>query len=191
MKRSLLILAALSLLVAVACTGRRGGGGDDDSAVDDDDAVDNDDAVDACAAAVPCTGDYIVENSSGMDAAAPCESISGNLWIGPPKEGGDQDWITSINLPCLASVGGHLGIYDNPFLTDISGQSNLTSVGGDLWISDNLVLTNISGLSSLTSVGGYLYFRDNPLLCQSLVDAFVAACSCGTEGDIANNDDDC
>jgi hypothetical protein len=117
--------------------------------------------VDACAAAVPCTGDYIIENSSDMDEAALCESISDDLTITR------KTWLTNTDLPCLTSVGGILRIYSNPALTDISGLSSLTSVGGDLNI------------------------YSNPVLCQSLVDAFVAACSCGTVGNITYNDDGC
>jgi hypothetical protein len=41
-------------------------------------------------------------------------------------------------------------------------------------------------------VGGTTRFiDDNPQLCQSLVDAFVAACSCGTVWYISGNDDGC
>jgi hypothetical protein len=41
-------------------------------------------------------------------------------------------------------------------------------------------------------VGGDLYIRNNPALRQSLVDAFVAACtSCGTVEDITGNNDGC
>jgi hypothetical protein len=46
-------------------------------------------------------------------------------------------------------------------------------------------------LSGITTVGGELQIYENPALCQSLVDAFVAACSCGTVGNISGNDDGC
>ena len=152
MKRSLLSLAALSLLVVVACTGFRG---------DDDDAVDDDDAAVSCPAAVPCTGDYQIRDGADMDEVALCESISGLLSFSY------QDWFTSIDLPCLTSVGGLLNIESNDALTDISGLSNLTTVGGDL------------------------YIHENPLLCQSLVDAFVAACPGCDVGNVFNNLDGC
>ena len=172
--------------------------------------ADDDDAVDACAAAVPCTGDYIIQSSADMDDIALCESITGSLWF----EG--QGWLTSIDdLSCLTSVGEQLAIQYNDALTDTSGLSGITSVGGNLIIRENAALTNldglsgittvggtlyihgndaltdISGLSSLTTVGGALYIYNNPLLCQSLVDAFVAACSCGGVGATSGNDDGC
>jgi hypothetical protein len=84
-----------------------------------------------------------------------------------------------------------LDINSNFVLTDISGLSSLTSVGENLSLQDNAVLTDISGLSNLTTVGGDLYIYENLALCQSLVDAFVAACSCGTVGNITGNLDGC
>jgi hypothetical protein len=63
-------------------------------------------------------------------------------------------------------------------------------VGRSLGIQSNDALTDISGLSSLTTVGGNLNISNNPVLCQSLVDAFVAACSCGV-GNISGNLDGC
>jgi hypothetical protein len=129
MNQSLLLssLALCLLFVVPAC-----------NVGDDDDAANDDDAVDTCAAAVPCLGDYSISNSLDLDAIALCESISGDLRFD------DEEWLTSIELPCL------------------------TSVGGDLQITSN------------------------PVLCQSLVDAFVAACvGCGPVVDISGNDDGC
>jgi hypothetical protein len=179
MKRSLLI-PALSLLVVVT----------------------------ACTADGDCEGNYWIGDSSDMDEAALCESISGDLTF----EG--QTWLTSIDLPRLTTVGGYLNIYNNPALTNLDGLSSLTSVGLDLNIWNNDVLTNLDGLSNLTTVGGGLgivynavltdisglsnltsvwdlYINDNPALCQSLVDAFVAACTIGGSVTITGNDDGC
>jgi hypothetical protein len=147
-------------------------GDDDDDAVDDDDSasvddddsasVDDDDAVDTCAAAVPCLGAYDIQNSLDLDAFALCESISGDLRFV------SQAWLTSVDLPCLTAVGGNLQIVGNNALTDISGLSNLTSVGERL------------------------NFYGNRALCQSLVDAFVAACTVGGSVlDITGNDSGC
>ncbi len=70
-------------------------------------------------------------------------------------------------------------------------NTRLTSLGGGLSIHDNNALMTLDGLSSLTSVGGDLQVYDNPPLCQSLVDAFVVTCSCGTVVDISGNDGGC
>ena len=144
---------------------------------DDDDATDDDDDVDACAAAVPCNGSF------EFDEAALCESISDNLFV-VLTEG-----ITSINLPCLTSVGD-LWVETNDALTNLDGLSSLTSVVGAIWIFQNPALTDISGLSGVTSVGGHLHVHSNPLLCQSFVDTFFAACSCGS-ATFYDNDDGC
>jgi hypothetical protein len=111
--------------------------------------------------------------------------VGGNLGV-------EVTSLTNLDgLSRLTSVGGDLALTSNDVLTDISGLSSLTSVGGYLNISNNDALTDISGLSNLTAVGGALSIANNPALCQSLVDAFVAACSCGTVGNISGNDDGC
>jgi hypothetical protein len=143
----------------------------------------------------------------------PClTSVGGAMWIGGSFN--EAEWVTNLDMPNLTSVGGNLGIEvtsltnldglssltsvggdlaitSNDVLTDISGLSSLTSVGGDLNISNNDALTDISGLSNLTAVGGALSIANNPALCQSLVDAFVAACSSCSVGNISNNLDGC
>ncbi len=70
----------------------------------------------------------------------------------------------------------------------------LTSVGGDLEISENAALSSLAGLSNLTTVGGHSTIASNPVLCQSLVDAFIAACtSCGPPSNLSSdsNNDSC
>ena len=61
--------------------------------------------------------------------------------------------------------------------------------GDALSLSHNLVLADIDGLSNLTSVDGNLDISGNQALCQSSVDAFLAACtSCGLANTGGNND---
>ena len=170
---------------ATACVGAAD---DDDSAADDDDAVDDDDTSDACAAAVPCSGNRVIENSLELDEIALCSSISGYVYIS------GQAWLTSIDLPCLTAVGESLTIRENPALTNLDGLSSLASVEAALAIRENPALTNLDGLSSLTSVLVSVAIWGNPALCQSLVDAFIAAgVGCGPipGGGIEGNDDGC
>ena len=133
---------------------------DDDSGPDDDDAADDDDTTDSCAAAVPCMGNFDVNNGFDLEQIALCESITGNLEIA------GQGWLSGIDLSCL------------------------TAVGGDLYIFSNDALTNLDGLSNLTSVGGLSIYL-NPSLCQSVVDAFVAACTVSGPVSTYGNDDGC
>jgi hypothetical protein len=160
---------------------------DDDDVADDDDVVDDDDAVDLCATAVPCMGGFNIQNSFDLDEVAVCESVSGNLVI----NGGG--WLSNLDdLSCLTSVNGELSVYGSAILTNLDGLSGLTSVGGDLYVYQNTVLTSLDGLSGVTSVGGNLTIQTNPQLCQSLVDAFVAACTVGGSVlDLSGNNDGC
>jgi hypothetical protein len=64
-------------------------------------------------------------------------------------------------------------------------------VGGGLTIQINSALTDVGGLLSLASVGGDLTITYNDVLCQSSVDAFVAACTIGGSTDAEYNDDGC
>ena len=74
---------------------------------------------------------------------------------------------------------GSLSLYNNNALTDLSGLSNITSLSGDLSIQESNLLDTLDDLSSLTTVGGSLTIQNNPSLCQSLVEAFIAACTVG------------
>ena len=103
-----------------------------------------------------------------------------------------NDALTNVaGLSSLTSVGGRLYIYRNEALLNLDPLSSLTSVGGDLTIQINETLTDIDGLSSLTSVGGDLTINYNPALCQSSVDAFVAACMIGGSTSAEDNDGGC
>ena len=99
-----------------------------------------------------------------------------------------------MNLDGLSNLAssGALVVRDNPVLMNLDGLSNLASSGA-LDISYNPVLMNLDGLSNLASAGASnVVIANNPSLCQSLVDAFVAACtSCGPIEDVSGNDDGC
>jgi hypothetical protein len=82
--------------------------------------------------------------------------------------------LTSLNgLNNLTSISEHLEISDNSILTSLEGLDNLSSIGHALTINNNAALTSIASLDSLTSIGLRIEIRDNPVLCKSIVDAFV------------------
>ena len=111
-----------------------------------------------CEAAEPCSGDYIIENEGDLEEIYLCDSISGDL------EFDEQDWLTSIDLPCPTTVGGYLNISSNDALTSLDGLESVTTVGGALGIGHNDALTSIDGLSSLTTVGDDLDIHGNDAL---------------------------
>ena len=92
-------------------------------------------------------------------------SISGNLVIGsplPPDDGddfGEPDFsggntgLSSLRgLESLTSVGGRLGISDNPSLQSLRGLQNLTSVGNRTYIQRNPQLASLTELANLTGL---------------------------------------
>ena len=105
-------------------------------------------------AAETCQGDYEIENETDLVAIAQCESISGDLTFAA------QDWLTSLDLPSLTSVGGSLEFEGNASLTSLSGLSSLTSVG---------------------TVGHRLSIKSNACLSQDEAEAFAAALGASTE----------
>jgi hypothetical protein len=114
------------------------------------------------------------------DALTNIDGLSSLTSVGSYLSISDNDALTKVDgLMSLTSVGLWLVITYNAALTDVDGLLGLSSVGGALTVVDNDALTNISGLSSLTSVGSDLNIQHNPVLCQSFVDAFVAACTIG------------
>ena len=135
--------------------------GDDDTGDDDtaDDDSGDDDTAGSCEDAGLCEGDYALEDASDRDYVAQfCEIVTGDLVVE------DQDWLVSLELPCLASVDGRLNIKENDHasLTSVD-MSSLTSVGGDLDIDANTSLTTFD-MPSLASVGGHLViYWNNPL----------------------------
>ncbi len=158
---------------ATACTG-------DDDTGDDDSAGDDDDTTGAGCA--PCGGTYVVENSSQLDEVALCESISGSLTIS------HADWFTSLDLPCLATVGGNVVIDDNSAMTTIEIPL-LVTVGGSLNITENAALNNLDGLPSLTSVGDDLNIYNNDCLNQSDAEVFAAGLTVGAYSQVTLNGD--
>ena len=143
-----------------------------------------------------CSGDYDIEDESDLEAIAHVESIEGCLVADY------EDWLTSIDLPALSSVGDDLYISYNTALTSIDmpalttvvdmlfihdnaaltslDMSALTTVGGPMKLNDT-TLTSLDGLSSLTSVGiystaydGSLCIHGNACLSQDEAEAFAA-----------------
>ena len=136
------VLLLSCLAVVLGCPGR--GAVDDDAA--DDDAADDDTAGD-CA---PCQGDFGIENSTDFDDVERCESITGDLRVI------GTDWLTSLDLPCLTSVGGDLEITANSALNSLNGLANLESVGGDLIVTGNFCLdwVEVDAFAAAIDVGG-------------------------------------
>jgi len=91
----------------------------------------------------------------------------------------------------LTTVGGDLIINNNDSLTDLDGLESLTTVGWILYINDNYSLTNLDGLANLTTVDGDLYIDSNDILCQGLVDDFIANVTVGGSTSSTGNDDSC
>ena len=141
---------------------------------------DDDDTTGLCEAAEPCEGDYNIDIERDIEAIAQCESISGNL------DFDNEDWLTSIDLPCLTSVGGDLIIENNNALTSVDGLSSLTTVGGPLEILDCDALANID-MPALTSMGGDLTIYDNYCLSQAEAEAFAASIDVGDEVSVSDN----
>ena len=113
----------------------------------------NDDTA-MCADAVPCDGDYRIENKNDLKAIAQCENISGVLTFA------SQSWITSIELPCLSSVDGELYIRKNGALTsiDMSALTMLNSL--NIWNNASLTNLEIPALEMIDS----LHIHDNDAL---------------------------
>ena len=108
-----------------------------------------------CATAESCEGNYEPLEESDFAIIDQCDSIIGDLEIL------EQAWLTSIDMPCLTSVGGRL-IVSTPSLTSID-MSSLTDVGGELRVMSNHTLTSID-VSSLSTVDGGLWVGQNTTL---------------------------
>ena len=94
-------MAKWALLAVILVSGCGGDDGDcGDAAV----------AGDSVATGVVCEGDFAISNSVELEALANCKEVTGNLGIV------DNDALTSISLPALASVGGRLLFRDNAAL---------------------------------------------------------------------------
>ena len=55
-------------------------------------------------------------------------------------------------------------IYENEYLSSLSGLEELTSISGELQITNNASITTLSGLESLTSIGSSLDILSNEAL---------------------------
>ena len=89
------------------------------------------------------TGNPILLNINGLSGLT---QVGGNLQV----SGAD---LTSVGLPNLSTVEGHLTISDNPELTSIDLPS-LSTLEGQLEINNNSALANIDGMNDLTAVRG-------------------------------------
>lgn len=141
-----------------------------------------------------CEGDvYSVRYHGDLDEIGQCADIAGKLNIS------SQDWLTSLDMPCLESVAGalHIDCNDHPRLTAVNmprlstvagslsiqrndalttiDMSSLTSVGGILHINYNDSLTDLRGLPSLTTVVAGLEIKGNDCLSQAEAEAFAAS----------------
>lgn len=127
------------------------------------------------AASVVITGNTLLHSLDGLQSL---NSVGEDLrFIG----NGDATFSTS-GLESLVSVGGDLSFGWVWGLTDIDGFESLSSVGGDVAFTSNSNLADIDGFTSLSSVGGDVDFTGNTSLCQSFVDAFIAALGTGLVG---------
>lgn len=100
--------------------------------------------------------------------------ITGNLTI---EDDGSDPIVDLDGLSILTSIGGGLGIRNNPALTDIDGLGNLSSLGGSLGIENNAVLADLVGLRGVASSHvPRLIVRDNPSLTD--VDGLTWVTSC-------------
>jgi hypothetical protein len=210
MKRSLLIPALSLLVVVTACTAD----GDCEGSPNHNDMIENSADLDDAALCESIGGGLEFNGQTWLtsidlpgltsvgdnleitgNAALTDISLSNLTSVGGSLILNSNDALTDISLSSLTSVDWSLDIFSHNALTNLDGLSSLRTVGGQVGIVGNSVLTDISGLSSLTSVGwlraGWLDINRNPLLCQSLVDAFVAACTSCSVGNISNNLDGC
>ena len=131
-----------------------------------------------------CAGDYDVKQKSDLEALLRCQTVSGDLNFFA------AEWLTSIDLPNLTTVGDDLSINVNDNLNLSTGLSALTTVGGELSILANgRRLTSLAGLSHLTSVGGKLDISDNDCLPQDEAIEFAAALDVGGKVIVVGNGD--
>jgi hypothetical protein len=128
----------------------------------------------------------------GNDALTDLSGLSNLTSVGGTLDIENNDVLPNLRgLSGVGSVGGDVNIRDNIGLADTSDLASLTSVGGLLHIGYNDALADISGMFNACSVDGNLIIRTNPSLCQSSVDAFVAACTVGGSVSTYDNDDGC
>jgi hypothetical protein len=76
-------------------------------------------------------------------------------------------------------------------ISSLEGLSGLNTVGGACDILECANLTDLSGMSSLTSIGGSVEWTGNDILCQSVVDAFLATVTVGGSVTTSGNNGVC
>lgn len=69
-----------------------------------------------------------------------------------------QNQFSEIQLPNLKTVGGTLGVIENPNLK-LANFNNVTDIEGGLMIANNTRLEKIDFFSSLKQIGGAIYFE--------------------------------
>ncbi|CCE63473.1 hypothetical protein TPHA_0E03840 [Tetrapisispora phaffii CBS 4417] len=69
-----------------------------------------------------------------------------------------ENIFTDLEIPTLTSVGGTVGIIDNPNLSNVD-LSGITFINGGLMVTKNDKLTNLSFLPKLKQIGGAIHFE--------------------------------
>lgn len=133
--------------------------------------------------ALSIAGNDALTNLEGLSSLT---SVGGGLFLAY-----NEALATLDGLSSLTQVGGYLNISSNQSLSGVDALSGLTVVAGHLYIADNGALLQVDGLSNLSAVGDWVHIMDNPVLCQSSVDAFIAACTIGGDVYLGNNDEGC
>jgi len=111
-------------------------------------------------------GNYIIEDETDLNILKDYTHITGDLII-------TGSTLANLHgLENLTSVGGTLGIRENPNLTSLQGLNNLTSAGS-IGIYDNNNLSSLDGLNGLTTITGSFMLRDNDALTSLGMDALA------------------
>lgn len=69
-----------------------------------------------------------------------------------------ENLFTTLSLPNLESIGGTLGVIDNPNLNSVE-FNNVSMIQGGLMVSNNSNLKDIDFFKSLKQIGGAIYFE--------------------------------
>ena len=148
------------------------------------------------------TGDLRIkcENCANLDNLACLTTVGGDLFVGNPFSGGEDQPAEGNplleDLDGLSNVSGtvfSLGVYYNPLLADISGLLGITTVEGALYVGSNDPLTNLDGLDNVTSVAWDVEVYENYYLPYCEVCALLDQLT-GFTGDVycgLNLDDSC
>jgi len=164
--RTILLLAALTALLAVpitACDSSDGGGDSDtDTDTDSDTDTDTDSDTDTDADTDTCDlgvydGGVNIYDTDDIEELKGYTAVSGGLDVS-----GDE--LTDLTgLECLTEVD-MLFISHCGSLASLTGLDALTTVGSNAEITDDAVLEDLTGLGSLTAVGGAFDLGSLPLV---------------------------